>query len=1387
MTRNSPKDSIMFNAFTSNRTTKYDVETKAKILNESNQINKCPVEADLMYQTKKIPFKYSITTPTELENSNENEKSMQEKNPQVLERQNSFQGYDRTENNDIASEEGSKNLNNQEKACLPIYLVIHKFDTAQSSTEIIDIMVQPKKGTKLRDLLRPIFSNQSIDVEKYSLHDQSLTATTSLVDLNSLCDAYSGVKLALKYNDRGKESVNKFIDTESTEHSKLRKKSFQGLKSDSYQNSMSENLASHSFQQSTNNWQNYFNHKMSMSKDKANNKQKRNSCIAVMNDLNSQSHISISGQANANNSSLAPSPASTLNAIASSSVTSIPNNQPSMRDSVNSIQSIIPSQGSTSPADRSHRTSVKNFRKMSQLTNIFNNYGNANKNKDQLKATMDKLLESFLIELPKLPSELCANHYNPSMFEIEPDWNKFVGDSFAQSLQKNQAKQQMAIWELLSTEASHIKTTKIIIDVFLSCLVKMKCHEQTAELFKDIEINKLFSNIIEVFNCNLNFWQTYFYPIVENLQQNNSKIIDPSMLVDGFSNFKSLFAPYEEFILEKSNSLENFKKYTEENEFFSKFIMWAENNPLVGRLKIADFMMIPVQRLTKYELLLKKIHQFTEDESKREQIAYAIDCVYALPNSINTQLKYLAQFNNISESIEKYEGIVGPTDEINDILSSYKNLDIKSPLPGCLSTSNRELIHQGPLKLKDTPKSFDVHCFLFTDILLITQLKKTKKYKIIRPPVLTNRIIVRELSQTDKAFVVISLNDYKVPESVCMFISNQSKKWIEFLEIAQLKYLDEIQKAKNFNNDTSLTMFGHKNPVRRDTSLKTPSLEITSDNVESSTDENNNSSIDSSGKPLDTNNSNERRDSSATITLSENDNKDVNVYVNYNEGQTNISENGNKETSIDERKIEANNLKTNSENSINSSNSFKSLKSGQCRQYQQQHNVRFNSRILDRRIQRRNMTDPLSTASQINSIIDEKHSVIMNSIIKRNSLNEKPKISPNKSHHLTTNLCGDSTSTILSTDSGVSSTSCENNHISYSDESISKSPSNAITFEANRENNAQQDKSIEEQNEESLKRSSLKPTNSVLSTTSSTFSSSSSSHEPNMSYSSSFNSTLSSSRFASKTNSLSKKNANKNALNEMENENRVSVEDYVNSNDTNILSGDEDYNGYYDIDETNLSNILNDPDSNVMKDLDDQNSCFTAAYNEVYPSRRLFSTVKIKNKSLSDMSNRQNQRQNRTNTIGEYINHNSNNQKYLNSPSANYDLNNNDTINNNNIKNEPIMGELGNQYFELINKSLSNQQDNQTRFNNSQLKFQQPNFSLNSNFGQNVKKKPLVKINSTTMTNDLIRVNPNDILLKNPQSNEHYHDPMSAQHCLDSNQRMTLVKLLHTTMDATEV
>lgn len=81
----------------------------------------------------------------------------------------------------------------------------------------------------------------------------------------------------------------------------------------------------------------------------------------------------------------------------------------------------------------------------------------------------------------------------------------------------------------------------ILLQVFLSCLINLKCSEQTSDLFKDIDIKKLFCNINEVFNCNLAFWQDYLHPIILDLttssSSTNSKnlLIDPTALVKGFS------------------------------------------------------------------------------------------------------------------------------------------------------------------------------------------------------------------------------------------------------------------------------------------------------------------------------------------------------------------------------------------------------------------------------------------------------------------------------------------------------------------------------------------------------------------------------------------------------------------------------------------------------------------------------------------------------------------------------------------------------------------------------------------------------------------------------------------------------------------------------------
>jgi hypothetical protein len=131
----------------------------------------------------------------------------------------------------------------------------------------------------------------------------------------------------------------------------------------------------------------------------------------------------------------------------------------------------------------------------------------------------------------------------------------------------------------------------------LNCLWDLKNSEQTRDLFNNIETDKLFLNIVEIFNCNLNFWQMYLYPNVASLNKTpNSTLINPSSFKTAFSQvnknfssflninfnnnllififqFKTVFAPYDTFCIRQNDSSEYLKQKTGENEMFRTFIL----------------------------------------------------------------------------------------------------------------------------------------------------------------------------------------------------------------------------------------------------------------------------------------------------------------------------------------------------------------------------------------------------------------------------------------------------------------------------------------------------------------------------------------------------------------------------------------------------------------------------------------------------------------------------------------------------------------------------------------------------------------------------------------------------------------------------------------------
>lgn len=117
-------------------------------------------------------------------------------------------------------------------------------------------------------------------------------------------------------------------------------------------------------------------------------------------------------------------------------------------------------------------------------------------------------------------------------------------------------------------------------------------------------------------------------------------------------------------------------------------------------------------------------------------------------------------------------------------------MDLTCAMPNCSNQYIRQLFVEGSMKMKENQTSkIDVHCFLFTDVLLICKSinKKSDRVKVIRQPFLVDRIVIQELKDSS-GFIVIYLNEYKVASAVFVLFSSETKTWIKYIKKAQEQY-----------------------------------------------------------------------------------------------------------------------------------------------------------------------------------------------------------------------------------------------------------------------------------------------------------------------------------------------------------------------------------------------------------------------------------------------------------------------------------------------------------------------------------------------------------------------------------------------------------------------
>ncbi|CAI9720308.1 pleckstrin homology domain-containing family G member 5 isoform X11 [Octopus vulgaris] len=404
---------------------------------------------------------------------------------------------------------------------------------------------------------------------------------------------------------------------------------------------------------------------------------------------------------------------------------------------------------------------------------------------------MYDILKHYVQRLPSVNSEDVVG-LPPSL--IENSWRDIVRN--ASDLPKETQSQQEVIWELLSTEITYIESLQVITTRFRSCLQAVQ--KELPGVMKEIDIEMLFSNIVEVFAANSKFWKEYLCESLKVSRQTHEPI-NPSLLKDGFTKFPELMKPYQRFCADQMLCQNYIKTQYSSNEYFKNFVAWAESNTnLCKRLRLIDIIITPMQRLTRYSLLLRRIKEKSVEEKQKEDLEIMIQTVEKFVSDVNLivgEKRESDKLNEIASRIDSYEGCEAPNEECVKLLNNYnQKFKLTSQMPNCLAKQSRYLLHHCSMKFKDSTVRQDVECYLFTDLLLICKLKKfNDRLKVLKPPIRVDQISLEELKDKG-SILVIQTNDYIVP--IMAFILHADSASIK-------NFIAHIYKAKDLYNEAN--------------------------------------------------------------------------------------------------------------------------------------------------------------------------------------------------------------------------------------------------------------------------------------------------------------------------------------------------------------------------------------------------------------------------------------------------------------------------------------------------------------------------------------------------------------------------------------------------------
>ncbi|XP_053772799.1 intersectin-1 isoform X3 [Desmodus rotundus] len=351
-------------------------------------------------------------------------------------------------------------------------------------------------------------------------------------------------------------------------------------------------------------------------------------------------------------------------------------------------------------------------------------------------------------------------------------------------LTPTERKRQGYIHELIVTEENYVNDLQLVTEIFQKPLME-------SELLTEKEGAMIFVNWKELIMCNIKLLKA-----LRVRKKMSGEKMPVKMIGDILTAQLPHMQPYIRFCSCQLNGAALIQQKTDEAPDFKDFVKRLAMDPRCKGMPLSSFILKPMQRVTRYPLIIKNILENTpENHPDHSHLRQALEKAEELCSQVNEGVREKENSDRL-EWIQAHVQCEGLSEQL--VFNSVTN---------CLGP--RKFLHSG--KLYKAKSNKELYGFLFNDFLLLTQIlkplgssgadkvfspKSNLQYKMYKTPIFLNEVLVKLPTDPSGDEPIFHISHIDRVYTLRAESINERTAWVQKIKAASELYIETEKKKR---------------------------------------------------------------------------------------------------------------------------------------------------------------------------------------------------------------------------------------------------------------------------------------------------------------------------------------------------------------------------------------------------------------------------------------------------------------------------------------------------------------------------------------------------------------------------------------------------------------